>query len=134
MGREFVFTQGEREKILITKRFIFLFIGLKKIPTRTWGWGYSWQKYFFPSTRYVEEKNSEKLVNWILKQLKSTGIKVEDNNQYDATSLYLNTKNLDKMHKYLPPMVWLNYSPTTCDDLKDNEVGVEMARVVAEKL
>ena len=58
---------------------------------------------------------------------------LESNNQYDATSLYLNTKNLNKMHKYLPPMIWLNYSPTTCDELKNDEIGVEMSRVLADE-
>lgn len=132
MGRELTYTSGNKERTLNVKFYIFTAIRLRKLSKRN-KWSYGWQRVFFPSKDYIEEKNSMNFVRWIINQLKSTGIEVKNTNQYNACALYMNTHDLNKLHKYMSPMIWLNYSPTTCDELKNGEIGVEMSEVIARE-
>jgi len=132
MIRALIYKYGEREVKLNVKTFLFFSIGLQRIPKREY-FVYGWRSFFLPGKRKIEDKNTQTFVNWIIKQLKQTGVKVEQTNQYDSTSLYLNTHNLERLRKYLPSMVWMNYSPTTCDELKNNEIAVNLSAVRARR-
>lgn len=102
--------------MLITKSFNFSDIGLKKLRKN--------------SNYRTEKENNENFVSWILNQLRE--ICDNEDKKYNATSIYMNKKNLDKLQKHLDSMVWLNYSPTECDDLQNGEYGVDLTSILED--
>lgn len=69
--------------------------------------------------------NSEKFMDWILKILKS----YSDKEVPDATAIYMNDNNNEYLRKYIDSFVWMSYSPTTDNSLKNNEYRVEVDKI-----
>ena len=68
-----------------------------------------------------KNKNDEKFIKWLIWLLDKYDSK-------DATIVYANTRINDYLNKHLSPMTWLNYSPTTDDNLADNEIMVRLEK------
>lgn len=107
---------------------------LKKIPKKI-NWSMNkLERIFFPSKDEVLRSNSDKFVKWVMKHLKDTGKTVNPSQNYNACALFLNQKNLDKLHDLLDPMVFLNFSPTTSAALPHDLLGIDPNEVVVNRI
>ncbi len=107
---------------------------LRKVPKKINWSSNKLERIFNPSKDEVLRSNNDKFVKWIMKILKATGQTLGPNQNYNSCALYLNDKNLQKLHKLLDPMVWLNYSPTTSNSLPDNRLGIDLKEVIVDVL
>ncbi len=83
----------------------------------------------------TKQNNVDSYVNWVLDILRSFhGKELEKGEQFNACCLYTNKKNVDLLHKYLEPMTWLNYSPTECNELKDDELGIDVSEITQKRI
>jgi hypothetical protein len=105
---------------------------LRKIPTRIRWSRNRFERIFFPSDHEVLRSNNDKFTGWVLKQLKKTGQTLEQGQNYNACALYLNEKNLQKLNKLIDPMVYLNYSPVTSNNLPNNILGISLKDVLQD--
>lgn len=80
----------------------------------------------------TKSTNVENFVEWILKTLSDLYEK-KDKERYNACSIYMNDNNIEKLHDYLDPVTWLNFSPTNCNDLTDDEYGIDIKTIVEER-
>jgi len=46
--------------------------------------------------------------------------------KYNTCCIYMNNHNNNILNEYFSPMFWLSYSPTTNDELKDSEYGIDL--------
>jgi len=107
---------------------------LKKVPKKI-NWSNSkLERIFNPSKDEVLRSNDEKFVKWVMKQLRATGKTVTPTENYNACALHLSQKNLDELHDFLNPMIYLNYSPTTANALPDNILGIDPLVVVVKRI
>lgn len=79
------------------------------------------------------QKNNEIYIEWMLQTLKSIYTLPKDKT-YNALCIYMNPDNIEKLHNYLSPMVWLNYSPKECLELSLDQVAIDMTSIVENKL
>jgi len=114
----------EIEKLKI-KKFWFFTLGMKNIGKE------NLQKRYYHNRH--ADKNAEKYIAWIMKILKNEKT-IKDGYEYSSLAIYANSYVIEKLHNYLYPMAWLNYSPTTCDELKNNEIGIDLETVLVKKI
>ena len=69
-----------------------------------------------------KNKNDEKFVKWLIWLL-------DKYNSNDATVVYANEEINNYLNKYLTPITWLNYSPTTNSELESNEIMVDLNEI-----
>lgn len=105
-------------KMLIVKKFNFSDIGLKKLRKN--------------SNYKTPVENEQKYAYWVIDQLKEISNQPEGK-IYNATSIYMNERNVDKLNDYIGGMAWLNYAPSECNDLKNNEYGVDLTSILEDK-
>jgi len=108
----------------MTKRFLFFIIGLKNI-----GKGELGKKYFYDKRA---DFNTDRYIAWVIKILKKAS-SLPEGYRYNSTSLYMNEKNVEKLHNYLYPMVWLNYSPTIDNSLKNWQYRLDENKIVVKE-
>lgn len=78
------------------------------------------------------EKNDHKFIHWVMKVLAEYVECPPKGKKWNALAIYMNHKNNMILHDCLSPMVWLDISPKECEDLKDNEYGVDPTAVVED--
>ncbi len=90
-------------------------------------------RYHEPKFEKNTDKNDEIFVKWVLRNVKMmSGKKLNEDEKYNACSLYLNNKNNLSLNEKLHPMLWLNISPTTCDELRDNEIAIDISDAISK--
>lgn len=92
-------------------------------------------RYHKPRFEKSQSKNDDIFVKWVLSTIKRmTNTELMEGEKFNACSLYLNDKNNKELNKKMNPMVWLNISPTTCDELSDNEIAIDMKDVITREI
>jgi hypothetical protein len=78
------------------------------------------------------QKNDEKFVEWVIGVLKKANDNklLADGEKYYAPSIALNKENNNYIHQNMSSWVWLNYSPTEKADLADNEMEINMNKII----
>lgn len=103
---------------------------LRKVPKKI-NWSRNkLERIFNPSKDEVLRSNNDKFVKWIMKVLRNTGQTLKSGQNYNSCCLYLSKNNLDKLHKLLDPMVWVNFSPAVSTGLSDSLLGIDLQDVV----
>jgi len=101
------------------------------------------KKFSFPEMKKLRKNssyrtksdNAENYANWTISVLKEeAGKELSSNEQFNACSIYMNKKNIELLHDYLEPMTWLNYSPAECNELKDDELGIDLSSIIKERI
>jgi len=105
---------------------------LRKVPKKTKFSTNKLERIFRPSKNEVLKSNDEKFVKWVMKQLIDTEQILKRKQNYNACALYLNEKNLKELNEKLTPMTWLNFSPTTAEELPDNLLGIDINKVIVD--
>ena len=107
-----------KDKTLLVKTFSFDSIELKKLRKN--------------SSRKTIVGNVNKYGEWVVSQLKLiTGIK--EGVLYDATCIYMNNRNVDKLEKCIKGINLLEYGPCECDDLEDDEYGIYPLKIFSKE-
>jgi hypothetical protein len=88
------------------------------------------KKYYRSRYSKSVRQNTEDMARWILNTLKTFVPHIIKGYKYNSQALHLNNNNLEKILKHVDPMHWLNYSPTTDDSLRDDELGVELNDII----
>jgi len=102
-----------KNKILIVNSFDFSNIGLKQIRKNC--------KY------KTFQNNYENYAKWIIQELS----KIDNRKKFNACCIYMNNKNIMKLHSRLDAMTWLNISPCELDDLADDQYAVDLSELYA---
>ena len=105
-------------------KFLYSDIGMKKVHKNN--------RKTFNKNIEIFSKNIDEYSNWVINIL-SNLYKKKDNERYNACSIYMNDKNIEKLHKYMDPVAWLYFAPTNCNELNNNEFGVDMESIVEIK-
>ena len=91
-------------------------------------------KYWY-NTKGIRKKlddNAEGYIHWLLPVLKSYVPKLSKGKQWSALCLYMNQNNIDYLHTQLEGGIWLNIAPTCCQELADDEYGIDPENVVVD--
>lgn len=78
------------------------------------------------------EENVNSFADWIIKKIQMYHGAPKHDWEYNACCLYLNNNNLKILQSYLAPIDYLNYSPREDNNLKDNELGIDLNELTTE--
>lgn len=85
----------------------------------------------YKSIKKIEE-NANSFINWIMEKLQIYHGAPVSGWEYNACCLYLNNNNLKTLQTYLAPMDYLNYSPREDNNLKNNELGIDLNDIITK--
>jgi hypothetical protein len=86
----------------------------------------------FKNYRKQSRKSNNDVVytNWVMKTLKNFHKNLPKNYTYNSQAIYMNEFNIEILHKNMQTWAWVNWSPNTDKDLKNDEYGIDLNSII----
>lgn len=77
-------------------------------------------------------ENDRVFIHWLIRVLEGVQPDRPEGYQYNALAIYMCGENLNLLSKLISPFVYLDIAPRQCDELTDQEYGIDVENVLKE--
>ncbi len=92
------------------------------------------KKYYRNENGKAKRSNTEDFISWINNTLKEFCPNLPPGYSYNSLALYLNSESLLKIKKHVLSFSFFNFCPIEDNNLKDNELGIDLNKLIDKKL
>lgn len=78
------------------------------------------------------KKNGEAFIHWVVNLLSLYVSTPPKGKKWNSPAVYMNEKNVNYLESQIDSWLWLNIAPTCCQELGDDEYGVDPTAVLTD--